>query len=55
MFSVDQQNIRLHLRNVPIALSRLADLEVNNYTGADSWLEAKQKFMMMIINLETCS
>ena len=26
-----------------LALGRLAHLEINNYTGADSWLEAKQK------------
>ena len=32
-----------------LALCRLAHLEVNSYTGADSWLEAKQKFMMRVL------
>ena len=39
MFSVGQQNAS----SAPAKNNYLTHLQVNNYTGADSWLEAKQK------------
>ena len=43
MFSEGQQNASsAPAKSSYLALCKLAHLELNNYTGADSWLEARQ-------------